>query len=260
MCFFGFALLSDNYAATFKNYFASQNLDDKIFNGFISIIIQLYSYLTFRFISKMEYSGLAKKDLYKKFILIFEITGTTLNAFQIGFIMKNEPSDWIFFFYLIINQISSIGLQTNLIQKTLYILKVFFIKIFKPKTQYQYEGRLLHRKFLASRKIIFTVIIYIKLFSFAITGQWDDYHINNTKGCLLQIPDDILIQISFLKIFIFLTINTAIDVACVVYNKRQNFKEIIYFIPEINCISYGISLYLVSFFFEIFFAKVVFIY
>ena len=174
--------------------------------------------------------------------------------------MKNEPSDWIFYFYLMINQISSIGLQTNLIQRIFYFLKVFLIKVFKPKTQYQYEGRLFHHKVLAGRKIILSVIIYLKLFSFAISGQWDEYHIEDTQGCLLQIPDNILTQISFLKIFIFFSINTAIDIACFFYNKAQNFKEVYYSVSGIEVISYGISLYLISFIFEMFFQEVMFIY
>ena len=104
------------------------------------------------------------------------------------------------------------------------------------------------------------ITLYFKLFNTIITRQWNDYYNNNVNSCLLGIPDNIVSQLDYQKISVFFLVNTGVDIACYFYNKRQNFKEILYFIPLHDYITYGISLYSISFVFEALFQKVLLVY
>ena len=177
--------------------------------------------------------------------------------------MKENTISWEFFYYLLLSQISSVQMQTNLIEKNFYQMKIYFQRVIMRRNsqqQHEYQGRSIHLKVLASRKLLFSIIVYIKLFTYIITREWDEYYNSNVNSCFMGIPNNIVSKLSYQKIWIFCLVNTGVDVACYFYNKKQKFTEILYFIPLHGYITYGISLYSTSYVFEAFFQKILLLY
>ena len=261
ICSYAFLLLVINAAQNIKDLLKFGKYSAVIFNNFIVIITEAYSYICFGLISKMGYSGLDRNYLFQKYIMSFEVYGISFFSFKIGFMMRENLMSWGFCYYLFLSQITSITMQTNLIEKKFYQMKICFKRIImRNSKQPEYQGRSIHLKVLASRKFLFSFIIYFKLFNTIITRQWNDYYNYNVDSCLLGIPDNIVSILNYQKIWIFCLVNMGVDIACYFYNKSQNFKEILYFIPLNEYISYGISLYGASYIFEALFQKILLVY
>ena len=69
-------------------------------------------------------------------------------------------------------------------------------------------------------------------------------------------PDDILSQLSSVKIVIFLLVDIVVDIFCYFYNKIMNFRYVIYYIPLKSYFIHGLYLYYVVLMSEVLLQKI----
>ena len=245
---FTFCLLAVNYILNIKELLNDfGNYSDVYFALFITIMRILYRIILSLLIKNIH--PIDNEDIYEKYILMSDILLMPLFTFEIGIMFKGQGITWNYYFYLFLNQISSIKLQTNILDNIQIRLKNCFRRLFGNQRLQQYspiQSKNLANKIMASRKIIHTGLAYINLFLFYFTEQWMEYYNNNTNGCFRGIPSYILSQIEASKCLIFILVNSFIDIACYYYNKKNNFDNVIFFISKRDYVSFGISLYLSS--------------
>ena len=176
--------------------------------------------------------------------------------------IEGKDITWIFYFFLIWHLISSIHMQTNILNYIYahyrfwgkrYLLKdkeVEFIVIKKTESE----------KLFAGLKIIFTILIITKFATIITIKQWADYYNYSTKGCVLHISDSILLNFNIVKIGIFLGFDILLDLLCLFYHKKTKFANIIYYIPNRSYKLQGMAFYFPVFLFEVMIQKIWYIY
>ena len=83
ICSYAFLLLVTNYVQNIKDLLKFGKYSSVIFNNFIIIITQAYSYIFYWLISKMGYSGLKRDYLLQKYIMLFEPFGISFYTLKI---------------------------------------------------------------------------------------------------------------------------------------------------------------------------------
>ena len=234
---------------------------DVLFALYITIMRILYKLIFSRLVKNIN--QIDNEHIYEEYIITSDILWMPIFGFEIGIMFQGKEITWNYYFYLFLSQITSIKLQTNILENLRIRLYIFIGTLFRIKKLKQYspiQNKNLAEKIMASRKIIYTGLAYINLFLFYFTQEWMEYYDNNTSGCFRGIPDYILTQINSSKSLIFILANSIIDIACYYYNKKNNFDNVIFCISKRNYISFGISFYISSQFLEAIFQKSFFIF
>ena len=239
-----------------------KNLLDKLgaINGLavhtlcVVLIINSYKIWIFWIIPKVEIMKGDQSLLYDKHITIYEIFAIPLLAIKVGYMMQEIEINWNYYVYLVLFIFNSIELQTGVICIS---LKKLHHKIINTNNKhYTVYDRSFSTKLAGGRKFVFTVIIFIKLATYMVAGEWTEHYNDNTKGCKMEIPDACYVQLSWEKIIIFTGLDIFIDILCFLYNIWTNFKNITYHIPQRSYFLQGFVYFFSSYLFELLVQKV----
>ena len=230
---------------------------------FMFIVINLYRYYITCLLPKIKVikDNADIEQLNGKIFNLYLIIGMSWFAYIIGFIIAGKDVSWTFYLFLILYLISTIHMQTNIVDflfaKCRFCLKKYVFN--DNSVQFIVIKRCDSEKLFSGMKSIFTALILMKLLTIIIIKQWNDYYDYTTQGCVLHIVDSIVLNLNIIKIAIFLGLDIIIDVICFLYNRKINFIDVIYYIPKRNHILQGITLYFPSFIFEVILQNILYI-
>jgi len=157
---------------------------------------------------------------------------------------------WPYVVFLVYYLLMSFNLQTNLVFKFASWLKHTLQKNVSNEDKGLWLGqqRKHCHKIAAGRKIFFTLIVGIKLFSLSVSQQWTDSFTGYTTDCFFGIPQDA--DLTLVKVAIFVGADFLIDAICFYVNKVNRFDNIIYCNSERAIVFDALMYYFYSFIIE----------